>query len=94
MSTDWGYKCNDCDIESDHWLNHGENTLTEAYRIYNELKLYNYQSGLVTVTLEFDFSEYFISEIKEFLNEHSRHNMVLCSEYGRELPLDTEQEIG
>lgn len=92
MSTYWGYKCIDCNEESDHWLSHGEDTLREVYNLYIILDLKKYENRLVRVTLQFHLSRYFTAEIMAFLSEHSSHNMVLHSEYGKELTLDNAPE--
>jgi hypothetical protein len=33
MSTYWGYRCLDCDKETDTWINHGETALNEYFEV-------------------------------------------------------------
>lgn len=84
MSTYWGYRCNDCDINSDTWFNHGEQKLTEIAEAWRITEALAWQH--VRVGTEFGFGGYWF-EIEGFLESHGAHDIILRNEYGDTLPL-------
>ena len=84
MSTYWGYKCLDCDDESDVWFNRGESQLIELLKISDliidifercecewvEISLCN-QTGPI-----------------DWVRVHGNHRVLLINEYGDTKPIN------
>jgi len=80
MSTHWGYKCLDCGVSSDHYLNHGESTLQQVYHLGVSLHEARQKCPLIDIrVLGADFED--VDPI-DFLAEHQGHVIVLENEYG------------
>lgn len=78
MSVYWGYRCQDCNQETDHWFNHGEEQLSEYFAAYQLIKEYQFRWFDINLL----GGSGFYDEMQEFLDNHLRHNIVLCNEYG------------
>lgn len=80
MSTDWGYHCNDCNVDSDTWINHGDAELAAIARYWPALRAINDDPDINY--LEIRWLSGYTGELLEFLYEHGEHNICLLNEYG------------
>lgn len=78
MSTDWGYYCRTCQVESDTWINHGEEALSEFVYIRNIIEA----SGYDFYWIEVESISSYSGDMREFLDQHKGHDICLASEYG------------
>lgn len=85
MSTYWGYRCTDCNHDSDKWLNHGDDVLAEFYHAWRLLS--PVRDKLPSVGLFID-GGWPSGEMSEFMQAHGAHHVVLHNEYGviKEIP--------
>jgi len=80
MSTHWGYKCEDCGVSSEHYLNHGEATLRQVYSLGSVLSDARDKCSMLDIHV-MGTAHYDVDPI-EFLAMHKGHNIVLENEYG------------
>lgn len=87
MSTYWGYRCisHDPPLESEHWFNHGEDVLIDAYlkvragtwpMVPDRLFPGEFEPALVV------HRSYETAEPHAWLTDHPRCEVVLANEYG------------
>lgn len=88
MSTYWGYKCLDCDEESDTWFNRGESKLIELAKvsdlimdIYEKCECEWLEISLLNQTSPIDW-----------IRKHGRHNIILYNEYGDTKPINKQRQ--
>lgn len=83
MSTYWGYKCKDCDVSSEYWLNHGDDYLNVLAVTWQELEkamkpLEKWRGWRIDIS-HFNTED---EDPVDFLQQHEGHNIVLENEYG------------
>jgi len=88
MSTYWGYVCLDCNVETDHWHNHGEDLLREYYDLYKVVQDIPTKYSWVGITVLCNALA--ADEMQEFLSAHYGHHVAIRSEYGRTLEIAQE----
>lgn len=96
MSTDWGYRCLTCNIDSPRWLTNGEHALSQAHQYWPEIKAaIALRAKLPMWDIEINPIQYQRVEEGElfivgFLEFHEGHYLVLLNEYGKtqSLPYD------
>ena len=91
MSTYWGYYCQACKEESEHWLNRGQEFLRE----YHALQLLMKQSEQTfdNLTVGIDGYDWAKGEMGEFFDKHSDHDIVLKNEYGNTEVIKEEYDL-
>lgn len=77
MSTYWGYRCEDCNADSETWLNHGEEKLGEYVKAYRLFEKQNFQ----WIDIHIPGESWATGEMEAFLDNHKEHHLVLLSEY-------------
>lgn len=82
MSTYWGYYCPQCDQESEHWYNHGQEQLRRVLAMWPHVKAAQAIDPDVEVSLPGTGSPW------GFLAQHDGHPLVLSNEYGQRWALD------
>ena len=92
MSTYWGYRCQDCSQDTEHWLNHGEMALSEFFLAHQLMHAYEF--GWVEISILGSAS--YLDEMRSFLDTHEGHDIVLANEYGETKPVEsvTKRKIG
>lgn len=93
MSTYWGYRCVDCNHDSDEWLNHGDDVLAEFYHAWRLLS--PVRDKLPNVNLTVRDGDWPSGEMSEFMQAHGTHHVVLHNEYGatKEMPTPVDGEL-
>lgn len=85
MSTYWGYRCETCDVNSEHWWNHANEELANIYRLWPMLKTTEQAldaAGIWHIEITHLNVHDFPSPL-EFLHEHDGHAIALCNEYNQ-----------
>ena len=86
MSEDWGYYCQQCDVESDTWYNHGETKLREVYASWPHVRAIQEIGGWVETSILGGYT----GDVWAFLAAHDGHPLELVSEYGDHEPLNPQ----
>jgi hypothetical protein len=85
MSMYWGYYCEACDVESEHWYNHGEDKLREVYAAWPHVRaIRELAGGNIDVSVLGQGTPW------PFLEEHPDHPLMLINEYGDLEPLNPD----
>jgi len=95
MSTYWGYVCESHDppLTSEHWFNHGEEVLTQAYTLErqgqwpNDTEFMLKYPALDPSPMPIDHRGYVTTWPIEWLREHPNCTVALHNEYGDRKPL-------
>lgn len=88
MSEKWGYYCEQCEVESGSWLNHGEAQLRACYVAWPHVRALQEMEGDFEVALSIWGS--YSGDIWAFLQAHEGHPLLLCSEYGDYAPINPQ----
>jgi hypothetical protein len=92
VSTCWGYRCETCKVESDHWYNRGNDflqCLLENIGAVNEFQ--KAFADFIDWRIEITFPGGYGSEPLDFLRNHEGHNIIIKNEYGEDLAEWTER---
>lgn len=80
MSVNWGYYCQACEVETDHWLDHSEEALRQYIIIRTLMKQSKQQFDRLAVQV--DNHDWVARDaMAEFFDEHGDHDIVLKNEY-------------
>jgi hypothetical protein len=87
MSTHWGYRCEMCGTDSDHWYNHGDGDLAEIYHQWPKLRGIHDLFLTAHWRLQLQCGDAYAAEVLNFLAAHDGHEIVLSNEYGNVKPI-------
>lgn len=93
MSTHWGYRCLDCDVESPHWFNHGDEALRDFLALWPHVKAV-LDSRLDYFLFKFEPLDAWMGkgagedDLFTWVRQHEGHRIVLRNEYGQEQPIE------
>lgn len=88
MSTYWGLKCRDCNEQTDMFINHGDDYIISA------IKVYPYYLACKEVVFYSSLPSWPFADVASFLEDHYQHKFVLLNEYGEEKEIDGIQGSG
>lgn len=84
MSTYWGYRCLDCDVDSDRTFSNAQGELSILALNFAAIK------PLIELSIV-EVKALYGSDILIFLHEHEGHDIALTKGWGDPLPLIEEQ---
>lgn len=85
MSTYWGYRCTDCNVDTDTWINHGERELSAIIRHWPVIRAIAEDPNMIYLNVTWIAG--YEGELFEFLYAHGEHSVCLQNEYGDSKPL-------
>lgn len=98
MSHDWGYGCitHDPPLESEHWLNHGADTLRRVFRVVRAgswPQTEPWPGADYTDPMPVEHHGYQHTGVVPWLLAHPRCEVVVVDEYGVAEPIDADREV-